>query len=121
MRDPEKVFKIERLQDILVVLPQGPTLEFSYNDVHVESNALVRIVDEPGLSNLIVDLCDVNYLDSVIISSMLRLLTRIKQNGGKSVFCQASSEMQEILQCIRLGKLWPHFDTREEALQSLES
>ncbi len=119
MRDPEKVFKIERLDDTLVVMPQGPTLEFAYNEVHLESNALVQIADEPGLTNLVVDLRDVDYIDSVIISSVLRLLTRTKQNGGKSVFCHASSAMKEILQCIRLGKLWPHFDTREEALQSL--
>jgi hypothetical protein len=40
--------------------------------------------------------------------------------GGKGVFCCASSEVQEVLSCIQIGRLWPLFETREEALAEVE-
>ena len=116
MPDPEKVFRVERIDGAVIVLPQGPALHFSHNEVHLESNALYRVVDEPASKHVIVDLSDVDYIDSVIISSVLRCLTKTKQKQGKAVFCRASENMRELLKCIKFGKLWPEFDTREEAL-----
>jgi anti-sigma B factor antagonist len=120
MADPEKVFKVERAGETLVVLPQGPALHFQHHEVHVESNALYRALDAPGMKNVVVDLSDVDYVDSVIISSILRCLTKTKQRRGKSVFCNASTNMQELLKSIKLGKLWPSFSSREEALAFID-
>ena len=121
MPDPEKVFKVERIDDKFVVLPQGPALHFNHKDVHLESNALYRAVDDRATKHVIVDLSDVDYVDSVIISSILRCLTKTKQKRGKAVFCCASENMRELLKCIKFGKLWPEFATREEAVQHLDS
>jgi anti-anti-sigma factor len=121
MPDPEKVFRVERVDDAVIVLPQGPALHFNHNEVHLESNALYRVIDEPTSNHVIVDLSDVDYIDSVIISSVLRCLTKTKQKRGKAVFCQASKNMRELLKCIKFGKLWPEFDTREEALQFIKA
>lgn len=121
MADPEKVFKLEREGNTLIVLPQGPALQFQHNEVHLESNALYRALDSPGMLHVVIDLQSVDYVDSVIISSILRCLTKCKQRRGKSVFCNASENMTELLKCIRIGKLWPLFDSREEALQAVNS
>ena len=59
MPDPEKVFKIERDGECVVVLPQGPALQFNHREVHLESNALYRVIDDPKLKNVIVDLSPV--------------------------------------------------------------
>ena len=119
--NPTKVFGIERQGDTLIVLPQGPTLNFKYHQVHLESNNLQQIADDPNLVNALIDLRDVNYLDSLIIGSLVRVLAKTKRAGGKALFCNGSDELQSILKCIKLGKLWPHYDSREEALQSLQS
>lgn len=117
MPDPIKVFKVERAGNVLIVLPQGPALQFQHNEVHLETNALHRCLDEPAMQNVIVDMGSVDYVDSVIISSILRCLTKCKQKRGKSAFCQASDNMRELLKCIQIGKLWPSFATRDEAIQ----
>ena len=116
MPDPQKVFKVERVSDVLVMRPQGPALHFQHHEVHVESNALYRVLDEPKIKHVVVDLQDVDYVDSVIISSILRCLTKTKQKRGKSVFCNCSENMQSLLKCIKIGKLWPTFETRDDAL-----
>ena len=103
MPDPSKVFKIARLQRTLVIVPQGATMNFQYTDVHLESNELFRIIDEPELDNVLVDLGAVTYIDSIIISSLLRVLTKSRQSGGKGVFCCANDEVKEVLSCIQIG------------------
>ena len=120
MAAPSKVFKIARLQRTLVIVPQGATMNFQYTDVHLESNELFRIIDEPELDNVLVDLGAVTYIDSIIISSLLRVLTKSRQSGGKGVFCCANDEVKEVLSCIQVGRLWPLFETRDEALAEVE-
>jgi len=119
MPDPEKVFHIDRVGETLVIAPQGPTMDFQYNDVHLDSNSLLRVLDEPDLKNVVIDMNVVNYIDSIIISSLLRSLTKSRQLGGTGVFCCVSDAVAEILKCIQLGKLWPVFETRDEALASM--
>ena len=97
MPDPTKVFKIARLSRTLVIVPQGATMNFQYTDVHLESNELYRIIDEPQLKNVLIDLGAVEYIDSIIISSLLRVLTKSRQLGGTGVFCCASDPVREIL------------------------
>lgn len=121
MPDPNKVFKVERQGNILIVLPQGPALQFQHKDVHFETNALHRCLDEPELQNVVVDLSAVDYVDSVIISSLLRCLTRAKQKRGRSAFCFASTNMRALLKCIQIGKLWPEYPTRDEAIAFLQA
>ena len=120
MPDPSKVFQIARLSHTLVIVPQGATMNFQYTDVHLESNELFRIIDEPELENVLIDLGAVTYIDSIIISSLLRVLTKSRQLGGKGVFCCANAEVKEVLNCIQIGRLWPLFETREEALAEVE-
>jgi len=120
MPDPSKVFQVARLSSTLVIVPQGATMNFQYTDVHLESNELFRIIDEPDLKNVLIDLGSVTYIDSIIISSLLRVLTKSRQSGGKGVFCCANSQVKEVLTCIQIGRLWPLFETREEALAAVE-
>jgi anti-anti-sigma factor len=119
MADPTIVFKVERIDSTLVVLPQGPALQFNNNEVHLETNALYRLLDERELRDVIVDLQSVDYVDSVIISSVLRCLTKTKQRRGKAVFCNASVNMTQLLKTIRIGKLWPSFDNRDDAIAAI--
>jgi len=119
MADPSKVFQIVRLQETLVIVPQGATMNFQYTDVHLESNALYRVLDEPEMKNVLIDLGAVEYIDSIIISSLLRVLTKSRQGGGTGVFCCASDDVAGVLKCIQIGKLWPLYETREEALEAV--
>ncbi|MBW3542508.1 MAG: STAS domain-containing protein [Planctomycetes bacterium] len=119
MPDPTVVFKVERAAPTLVVIPQGPALKFPYPEVHRESNDVFRLLDEPALKNVLIDLSAVDYVDSVIIGSIIRLLQKAKLKRGKACFCRASQQMYEILKSIKIGSLWPLFDTREEALAAM--
>lgn len=116
---PTKVFQVEWSGNSLIIIPQGPTLNFHYQDVHHEANSLYRMADDPKTQNIVVDLHVVDYLDSIIIGAMIRLFQKPRNRGGKSVFCCGSPELLDVLKCIRVGSMWPHYDTREEALEAV--
>jgi anti-anti-sigma factor len=121
MSQSHEVFHVDRVDATLVVVPQGPALNFRYPDVHRESNELFRMMDGPDLSNVVIDLSAVDYVDSVIIGSIIRLLQKARVRRGRAVFCSASESMQEILKSIKVGTIWPLYATREEALEAIRS
>ena len=121
MSQTREVFLVEQVGGTLVVVPQGPALNFRYPDVHRESNELFRMMDGPDLNNVVIDLSAVDYVDSVIIGSIIRLLQKARVRRGRAVFCSASEAMQEILKSIKIGTMWPLFATRAEALAAIES
>ena len=116
MLDNFEIYEIEVSPPNLVVTPQGSTLQFLYSNVQIESNKILSLFNSPEIKNVIIDLTKVDYLDSNIISSMIRLLQHARQTGGQAVFCNACEDMQNILKNIKLGTLWPLFETREEAI-----
>tara|TARA_R110002111_G_scaffold177322_1_gene243371 strand:- start:2870 stop:3241 length:372 start_codon:yes stop_codon:yes gene_type:complete len=119
MTEKLEIFEVEQTAPNLVVVPQGSTMQFQYSNVQVESNKVLRLFDNPELKNVVIDLAKVDYLDSIIIGAIIRLLQRARQTGGQAVFCNASDNMQNIMKCIKVGTLWPLFDSREEALTAL--
>jgi len=114
-----EIFEVELSPPNLIVVPQGSTIEFQYSNVQIESNKVLRLFDEPEIKNVIIDLSQVKYLDSILIGAIIRLLQRAKQSGGQAVFCNACENMQNILSCIKMGTLWPLFDSRDEAISTL--
>ena len=119
MSNPQKVFETEQLGNILIVIPQGAALNFTYQQVHVDSNALLAKLADKSIEHILIDLEFVEYIDSIIIGAIIRMLQKIKMSGGKAVFCNASEQMQEILKSIKIGTLWPLFESRELAIADI--
>ena len=120
MSTPHNVFRVETEGDTLIVVPQGDASGFRYNDVHIETNASLRLLDNPALKNLVVDLGSVQVLGSIIITSIIKLARKAQNVGGGAAFCNASQPMLEVLETMNFGRLWPYFPTREEAIRSFE-
>ncbi len=119
MTENLEIFAVEQSAPNLIVIPQGSTLQFQYSNVQIESNKVLRLFDLPEIKNVLIDLSHVEYLDSIIIGAIIRLLQRARQTGGQAVFCSACDNMQNILKCIKVGTLWPLYDSREAALAAL--
>jgi anti-anti-sigma factor len=120
MTDRNKVFKIERDQRTLIVIPQGKDAGFRYNDVHLESNAVVRLLDDPNLANVVIDLENLDYSGSILIGVLIRIARKACDSGGRAAICCASDSIQEILETMNLFKLWPSYPTRADALKAME-
>ena len=83
-------------------------------------NAPPYVLRVDAFKNLVIDLENLNYFGSELIGVMIRLARGVTNVGGKSAFCGATPRMLEVLEGMRLTKLWPIFGTRAEALQHIK-
>jgi pSer/pThr/pTyr-binding forkhead associated (FHA) protein len=113
-----KVFATERNGDTLVVIPLGDATDFHYGDVHTESNKVRRLLEGGSFKNLVVDLGSAPVFTTVTIKVVVVLSRIVSNRGGQAVLCEASAKTREVLQTMKLLELWPHFDSREEAIRN---
>ena len=116
-----KVFKLERDDDVLIVISQGDALSFRYHDVHQESNATLQVLDDTSLRHVIIDFGGGHVLGSIIISVVIKICRKVGTRGGKAAFCNANPDMLEVLRTMNLERLWPYCPTREDALTSVRA
>ena len=116
-----KVFRLIRDDNVLIVVPQGDAIGFRYNDVHQESNATLQILDDATLQHVVIDYGCEQVLGSIIISVIIKVCRKVGLKGGRAVFCNASPDMQEVLQTMNLVKLWKYHPTRAEAIAAVRA
>jgi anti-anti-sigma factor len=115
-----RVFAIDQYEKTIVVCPQGDATGFRYNDIHRDTNALCDLIDRKDIENLVIDFSQVNILGSIIISSIIKLARKISTKEGKACFCQASDSMRDVVTSMNLTRLWPYFDTLNDAIAHLD-
>ena len=111
-----KVFRLERDGNVLIVVPQGDSIGFRYNDVHQESNSTLQILDDATLQHVVIDFGCEQVLGSIILSVLIKICRKAGLKGGRAAFCNATPDMQDVLQTMNLVKLWKYFPTRVEAI-----
>lgn len=116
-----KIFPVDQIGEVLIVTPQGEGSAFRYQDLHLEANTIRGLLMKPGTKCLVIDLHDMEYFGSEFIGALVSMLRETRSRGGKACFCNATPQMLQVLQNMSLFKLWPHFATREEALNSLSA
>ena len=116
-----KVFKLERDDDVLIVTPQGDAQGFRYQDVHQESNATLQVLDDTSLRHVVIDLGRELVLGSIMISVVIKICREVGLRGGKAALCNANDEMLEVLRTMNLERLWPYYPTRNDALTSVRA
>lgn len=70
-----------------------------------------------GNKNFVVDLKDVDWMNSVGLGMLISALTTVKNGGGRLVLANID-KIESILTITRLISVFEHYDTREEAMQS---
>jgi anti-anti-sigma factor len=114
------VFKIEADGETLIVVPVVDNCGFRYQQLHVEANSLQRKFETKQFVNLVVDLSSLNYFGSELIGVLIRLARAVTNGNGRAAFCGPSPKMLEVLEGMRLTKLWPIFASREDATKHVK-
>lgn len=112
----QKILQQEQIGPAVVVIPQGESSAFRYQDLHLEVNAVRSLMTKPENRHLVVDLSRMNYFGSEFIGALVSMLRETKNRGGLACFCCASPQMMQVLTNMALFKLWPYFETRDLAL-----
>jgi len=121
MTHTNTVFTTQLVGQTLVVTPQGNSTGFRYNNIHAETNAVITAMDRQNARNLIINFSSVEIVGSIMVSAMIKLARKIAAKKGQVAFCSASETMKEVMRSMNLTRMWPYFDSQEEAIKSFES
>jgi anti-anti-sigma factor len=116
---PSKVFQYERQDDTLVVIPNGDSLQVLESDLRREVDALHKLMDSPGLVNVVVDVGNAPHYGSLVIGAIMALCKKANNRGGLAAFCNASEGMLDMLQIMKIDSVMPYHPTRREALEAV--
>ncbi|KAA3637294.1 MAG: anti-sigma factor antagonist [Calditrichaeota bacterium] len=67
--------------------------------------------------SIVVDLADVDWMNSVGLGMLISALTTVKNAGGRLVLANIT-KIESILTITRLISVFEHYDSREEAVKS---
>lgn len=114
-----KIFHVEKAPPHIFVTPNGQGASFRYADLQMESNFVRTLVADTTCPYLVIDLSNLSYFGSEFIGALILLGREKKNRGGKVVICSVNENMHEVLKGMSLFKLWPYYETREQAIEAL--
>jgi hypothetical protein len=117
------LLKVDLIGDTLVVRPCAGGIGFRYKDLQTELNRIMRMIDLPepneAVAHLVIDLGELTYYGSEFLQSIISMMNRMGQRGGRAVWCNGSEQMLAFLAERGVGDLWPYFATRDEAMSAV--
>jgi len=108
--------RVEATGEINVVAVRG--------DVDLDTAARfsegLRTATSAGNGPVVVDLCEVPFMDSTGLHLLLNLLRRLTRQGRRMVIACSPSGVQRLFELTRLDGTFDMYDSREEALVALD-
>jgi anti-anti-sigma factor len=106
----------------VTVITASPALELL--DISLADNAadlMLGPLRDQESPLVVVDLSLLPYFGSLFLSLLLRCHKLVSTRGGMMVLAGLSPKAKELLQITKLNLVWPIYDTRQEAIESLLS
>ncbi len=79
--------------------------------------AVTRLVAS-GSSRILLNLADVSYIDSSVLSEIVRTYTTVTREGGKLKLLGLPPKIQDLLSMTRLASVFEAFESEDEAVRS---
>jgi len=100
---------IIKLKGKLMGLPETDQLQFE-----------VKAMLGQKIKKIVLDLHDVNWMNSIGIGALMRSHTTIKNNEGVLCMARLSGKVHSVLMLTQLTKIFKTFDSVEDAVKSLK-
>lgn len=124
---PDKLATYDRLGQTLVATPTISTL--SGPDAGELASELCEQIyakgePEPGMASgvrhVVLDLHNVNYMDSMCVGVLVELLTTLKDAGGRIALVNASTNVEYLFKLTRLDRVFPICRDVMKAIEAVE-
>ena len=108
---------IERIDNVTIVTIQHEALDAkSAQDFRQDLEAIV----EEG-NQVLLDLGNVEFVDSAGLGSIVASLKRLRSNGGELKICDVHKPVRALFELVRMHKLVDIYTERNEAIESFSA
>ncbi len=107
--------EMRKRKNIGIIMPEGEIVFENSNDLKKEVKNKLR--DEQDISNLIVNLEQVSYLDSSGVGFLISLLKFMRQQEGKLVLTNLDEKVKRVIELTKLDGIIDIYEDAEKALE----
>lgn len=104
--------------------PNGGVLKFKGRMMEQTAHAEIkRFVDDliaSGKNLLLIDLTDLEYMNSMGLNLLIQLQTKIRVAGGKMILACPNKKVKELIELTKLNTLFTIFDSLSKAQMEME-
>lgn len=105
---------IHKSGDVTVVVPAEPSLDAG-NTKRFKEEVVPKF---EGAGKVLVDLSQVQFLDSSGLGALLSALRRVRAAGGDLRLCGVNRVVQALFELVRLHRVFDIYKTREDGLRA---
>ena len=105
----------KRVGNAIVIYVDGDLTTTSSPQVEAEISEILEGTD----TNVVINVEKVNFISSTGLRIILVLGKRLNKGGLKLIMCSMNATIKSVFKISGFSKLFPEFETEEEALESL--
>jgi stage II sporulation protein AA (anti-sigma F factor antagonist) len=109
---------ISQLGGVTVVRLLSPEL-VQEPDVSTVGQRLLRVVEQLGARRIVLNLAEVERMDSGMIGKIIALYKTARAVGGRVALCAVRPLLLDALEALHITRLLAIFGTEQEAVQAL--
>ena len=109
-----KIFRTEKIGDVLVIMPIGDSQSYFYQDIHIEASRVMESMKRQGTKHVVLDFSNAEAVGHIIVESLIQFC---RGATGKSALCGCTVATYEMLKTTKILQIWDHYQTRSDALQ----
>ncbi|MFP5470327.1 MAG: STAS domain-containing protein [Bacteroidia bacterium] len=109
-------FKINENNKLAIIALKGRMMDI---DAPKQVNEQVAILIEKGTNHVILNLSELEYMNSSGINMFVSILTKARNNGGDAVICCVSKKIEQLLLITKLNSVFTITASEEEAISKL--
>jgi anti-anti-sigma factor len=103
-----------RAGDVVILTLKGRLV---LEDVEAELRGALDGLIEQGSVNLVLNMHDVNYIDSAGLGYLVSKYVSLHRRGGDLKLVQETPRVAHVLDITRLARIFPSFDSDDEAVR----
>lgn len=110
----KRLYSTTNIKNVWIIRPNG---ELDMNNAMDFKEDIRNNFVQQGKVNIILDLSQVNYMDSMALGVLISLQRSCRMNGGTLVLCGLESNLRRIFKMTMLDSVFSIRETVEEALK----
>lgn len=108
----------ETLQDVLVITPHSATLDAK--DAPDFKEKVINLIGQQTTHNVVLDLHQLNFIDSSGLGSFLSVLRTLHTQGGELKLARMNKPIRTMFELVSMHKIFEIFNSTEDAIRSFK-
>lgn len=115
-----RLFHVEEDEDVLILILHSHVSSLADVEILDQMEQFLQETDFAASQGVVVDFERASYFGSIMLEALRMLWTKVREARRRMTLCNVSEVGRDILAVARFDRLWPVFDSRQEAIEAVK-